>query len=87
MGFYLKKGFNIGPVRVNLSKSGVGVSIGGKGLRFGSGPKGNYVHAGRGGLYYRRRLSAGWGIVLVIVAVIVFAAYYALKSGVISINL
>lgn len=87
MGFYLKKGFNIGPVRVNLSKSGVGVSIGGKGLRFGSGPKGNYVHAGRGGFYYRRSLSAGWGIVLVIVAVIVFAAYYALKSGIIIINL
>ena len=87
MGFYLKKGFNISPARVDLSKAGVGVSIGGKGLRFGSGPKGNYVHAGRGGFYYRRSLSAGWGIVLVIVAVIVFAAYYALKSGVISINL
>lgn len=87
MGFYLKKGFNIGPVRINLSKSGVGVSVGGKGLRFGSGLKGNYVHAGRGGLYYRRSLSAGWGIVIVIVAVVAVAVYYALKSGVISVNL
>lgn len=87
MGFYLKKGFNIGPVRINLSKSGVGVSVGGKGLRFGSGPKGNYVHAGRGGLYYRKSLSARWGIVVFIAAVVAVAAYYALKSGVISINL
>lgn len=87
MGFYLKKGFNIGPVRINLSKSGVGVSVGGKGLRFGSGSKGNYVHAGRGGLYYRKSLSARWGIVVLIAAFVAVAAYYALKSGVISINL
>lgn len=87
MGFYLKKGFNIGPVRINLSKSGVGVSVGGKGLRFGSGPKGNYVHSGRGGLYYRKSLSVRWGIVVLIAAVVAVAAYYALKSGVISINL
>lgn len=87
MGFYLKKGFNIGPIRINLSKSGVGVSVGGKGLRFGCGPKGNYVHAGRGGLYYRKSLSARWGIVVLIAAVVAVAAYYALKSGIISINL
>lgn len=87
MGFYLKKGFNIGPIRINLSKSGVGVSVGGKGLRFGCGPKGNYVHAGRGGLYYRKSLSARWGIVVLIAAVVAVAAYYALKSGVIGINL
>lgn len=53
MGFYLKKGFNFGPVRLNLSTSGLGVSVGVKGLRVGTGPRGNYVHAGRYGLYYR----------------------------------
>ncbi len=41
-----------------MSKSGVGVSTGVKGLRFGAGPRGNYVHMGRGGLYYRRTLPS-----------------------------
>ena len=33
MGFRLRKSVNFGPVRVNLSKSGVGYSVGGKGFR------------------------------------------------------
>lgn len=56
MGFYLRKSISVGPLRFNLSKSGVGVSVGVKGLRFGVGPRGNYVHMGRGGLYYRATL-------------------------------
>jgi hypothetical protein len=56
MGFYLRKSIKVGPLRFNLSKSGVGVSAGVKGLRFGVGPRGNYVHMGRGGLYYRATL-------------------------------
>lgn len=56
MGFYLRKSISVGPLRFNLSKSGVGVSAGVKGLRFGVGPRGNYVHMGRGGLYYRATL-------------------------------
>jgi len=57
MGFYLRKSFRAGPLRINLSKSGLGVSAGVKGLRIGSGPRGNYIHAGRGGLYYRKHLG------------------------------
>src|SRR6266516_2466341 len=53
MGFYLRKSISVGPLRFNLSTSGIGVSAGVKGLRFGVGPRGNYVHMGRGGLYYR----------------------------------
>lgn len=53
MGFYLRKSISVGPLRFNLSKSGIGVSAGVKGLRFGVGPRGNYVQMGRGGLYYR----------------------------------
>ena len=53
MGFYLRKSIRAGPLRFNLSSSGIGVSAGVKGLRFGVGPRGNYVHMGRGGLYYR----------------------------------
>lgn len=56
MGFYLRKSISVGPLRFNLSKSGVGVSTGIKRLRFGAGPRGNYVHMGRGGLYYRATL-------------------------------
>ena len=59
MSFYIRKSVRVGPFRFNLSKSGVGVSTGIKGLRFGSGPRGNYVHMGRGGLYYRKTLPAG----------------------------
>lgn len=33
MGFRFRKSANIGPLRVNLSKSGVGYSVGGKGFR------------------------------------------------------
>jgi hypothetical protein len=53
MPFYIRKSVSAGPFRFNLSKSGLGVSVGVKGLRFGTGPRGHYVHAGRGGLYYR----------------------------------
>jgi len=58
MGFYIRKSFRAGPVRLNLSKSGLGVSAGVKGLRVGSGPRGSYIHAGRGGLYYRKKLGS-----------------------------
>ncbi|HHQ4893361.1 TPA: DUF4236 domain-containing protein [Aeromonas veronii] len=57
MGLYLRKSVSVGPFRFNLSKSGVGVSAGVKGLRIGTGPRGNYVHIGMGGLYYRKSLS------------------------------
>ena len=56
MSFYIRKYIKVGPLRFNLSKSGVGVSAGVKGLRLGTGPRGNYVHLGRYGLYYRKTL-------------------------------
>ena len=34
MGFRFRKSFSAGPFRVNLSKSGIGYSVGGKGFRF-----------------------------------------------------
>lgn len=59
MGFYVRKSVRAGPFRFNLSKSGVGVSAGVPGFRVGTGPRGNYVHAGRGGIYYRASLGGG----------------------------
>jgi hypothetical protein len=40
MGFYYRKSVNLGPFRVNLSKSGVGYSVGGRGFRVGTTPRG-----------------------------------------------
>lgn len=57
MGWYVRKSFRMGPVRWNLSKSGIGVSAGVRGLRVGTGPRGAYVAGGRGGLYFRQRLG------------------------------
>lgn len=57
MGWYLRKSFSAGPVRFNLSKSGIGTSFGVKGARISMGPRGAYLHAGRGGLYFRESLN------------------------------
>ncbi len=57
MPFYIRKSVKAGPFRFNLSKSGVGLSVGVKGLRVGTGPRGHYIHAGRGGLYYRTSIG------------------------------
>lgn len=57
MGFYVRKSVKAGPFRFNLSKSGIGVSAGVPGFRIGTGPRGNYVHMGRNGIYYRASLN------------------------------
>jgi len=56
MPFYLRKAFKKGPVRLNLSKSGLGLSFGITGARIGVNSRGTYVHGGRHGLYYRKNL-------------------------------
>ncbi len=87
MGFYIKKGFNIGPIRINFSKSGIGFSVGTKGLRVGTGPNGNYIHGGRQGLYYRKSLGSKWGWAILLLAFIVGGIFYLIQSGIITINL
>jgi hypothetical protein len=57
VGFYIRKSVKAGPFRFNLSKSGLGVSAGVPGFRVGTGPRGNYVHMGRHGVYYRASLG------------------------------
>lgn len=55
MGFYIRKSFSFGPLRINLSKSGLGVSVGVKGARVGRDARRRpYVHAGRFGFYFRK---------------------------------
>jgi|GEM_PF-1375788 len=57
MAFYLRKYLQSGPVRLNISKGGLGLSGGVRGARIGISPRGTYLHAGRHGLYYRKHLS------------------------------
>ena len=61
MGFYIRKALLTGPVRVNLSKGGLGFSAGVTGARVGVNRQGVYVHGGRGGLYYRKYMKKGNG--------------------------
>jgi len=60
MAFYIRKSVSLGPIRFNLSKSGIGTSVGVTGFRVGIRPNGkSYLHAGRHGLYYREELGRG----------------------------
>lgn len=57
MGFRLRKTFNVGPFRTNLTGRGAGFSFGLPGLRFGVSANGRYyfsVGIPGTGLYYTR---------------------------------
>lgn len=58
IGFSFRKSIKMGPLRLNLSKSGLGVSTGVKGLRVSVGPRGTYLNAGTKGVYYRKKLNS-----------------------------
>lgn len=57
MGFYFSKSFHFGPLRLNLSRAGFGVSIGVRGIRIGINRFGIYISLSRGSLRYRTYLS------------------------------
>jgi hypothetical protein len=59
MGWFFRKSIKFGLMRVNLSKSGLGVSAGVKGARVSVGPRGTYLNVGRGGVYYRQKIGGG----------------------------
>jgi hypothetical protein len=58
MGFFLRKSIKFGPLRINLSKSGLGLSGGIKGARISAGPRGPQLNVGRKGIYYRKQLGS-----------------------------
>jgi hypothetical protein len=61
MGIYIRKSFGR-RLRVNVSKGGIGLSAGVKGLRVGVNPRGRgYVAGGRKGIYFRQSLRGGSG--------------------------
>ncbi len=61
MGFQYRKSLNFGPFRVNLSRSGLGYSVGGKGFRMGRSPRGRsystFTLPGTGVSYRKRGLG------------------------------
>lgn len=61
MGFQYRKSLNFGPFRVNLSQSGLGYSVGGKGFRMGRSPRGRsyttFTLPGTGVSYRKRGLG------------------------------
>lgn len=48
----------MGPFRLNLSKSGIGMSFGVKGARISTGPRGAYINLGSNGFYYRQKIDS-----------------------------
>ena len=62
MGFSFRRSKKLGPVRLTLSKRGLGVSVGGNAGRIGIGATGRTtLSAGAGGLRYQKVLSSGKG--------------------------
>jgi len=60
MGFFFRSSTKFGPFRLNFSRSGVGASVGVKGLRLTMASSGTtYVTVGSNGFYYRETLSNG----------------------------
>jgi len=62
MGWNYRKSVNLGGgVRLNFSKSGIGISGGVKGFRVSHGPRGNRLYASipGTGIYYTKNLSSG----------------------------
>lgn len=66
------------------------MSLGVKGLRFSAGPNGNFVHAGRKGVYYKQKLPEigesknmlrlSWPL-LTILAIVIAGVYFYLQAG------
>ena len=75
MGFYYRKSVRAGPFRINLSKSGVGFSVGGPGFRTGVSGRGRrystFSVPGTGVGY--RTSGSGSGCVLVLCALLLLS--------------
>lgn len=74
MGFSFRKSVNLGPFRVNVGKSGVGYSFGGKGIRVGTSAKGrrytSFSIPGTGVSYRGNRPKVGCVLILIGTAIL-----------------
>jgi hypothetical protein len=85
MGLYYRKSANLGPFRLNLSKSGVGFSVGGKGFRSGVSSNGRKYTSmslpGTGLRYvkYRGKSSSGCATLVLASFLVIVLAFWFLK--------
>jgi hypothetical protein len=61
MGWSFRKSKKFGPFRLNLSKSGVGMSVGVKGARVSVGPRGTRLNLEKYGVRYNTKLGGSTG--------------------------
>jgi hypothetical protein len=83
MGFYYRKSFKAGPFRINLSKSGVGYSVGGRGFRTGVTSRGrrySNVSIPGTGLGYRTSSKSGCLVMLVTAVGLLAATAIAIRE-------
>src|SRR5690349_7083823 len=59
MGLSFRSSLKMGPLRVNVSGTGVGLSAGVRGARVSVGPRGTYVTLSAGGFRYQKKLNSG----------------------------
>ena len=78
MGFYYRKSIGLGPFRVNVSKSGVGYSVGGPGFRTGISSSGRrYTTFSVPGTGVGCRTSGKWSGCLVLLCAVAILAVIA----------
>jgi hypothetical protein len=81
MGWSYRKSVNLGPFRVNISKEGLGYSVGAKDFRVGVNARGRRyesVTVPGTGLTYRSSKARGQGMGCALVAMALLAAFVAL---------
>ncbi len=72
MGFYFRRSMNLGPFRVNLSRGGLGWSVGGRGFRTGRSGRGrrySTISIPGTGMGYRTSSRNGCLLILLIAPV------------------
>jgi hypothetical protein len=81
MGFYYRKSIGLGPFRVNLSKTGVGYSVGGPGFRTGVSPRGRrYTTFSVPGTGLGYRTSKGQGCLVLVIGLLALAGLFLKAS-------
>jgi len=85
MGWSYRKSVNLGPFRINLSKSGVGYSIGARGFRTGVSSRGrrytSYTIPGTGLRYSTSQKGAGQGCAVLLLLLACAAGSYYFMIG------